>query len=88
MAKEPIIFYVSNYLTRQDLEADIKSRAGVDSKKNEEAEHEIRGTKKELKQKRLSDQTTIWGIKCISSYGSTQKDLRDKLKKRGKIWKE
>ena len=84
---EPVIFYTSNYETRADLEAHIKSKVGQDMVKNKDAGIEIRGTKKELKKLSLSDSCTVWGCKVVSTYGSTEKDLKEKLEKKGKEWK-
>lgn len=87
MPKEKTTFWVSNYSTRYALESDIKSSVGTDTQKNKEANIEVCGTKKQLKQLRLNDTCTIWGIKVVSSDGSTQKDLKLKLEANGKTWK-
>ena len=83
----PIIFTAKNYLTRQDLESHIISTVGSDSEKNKTASHEIRGTKSELEKLQLSDETAVWGVKCVMLYNSTEKQLKEKLLRQGKEWK-
>ena len=80
-------FLASNFLNRHDLEDLIKSKCGVDIKKNEEAGHKVVGTKKQLKQFQLSDTTSIWGVKCVITDKTLQKSLIEKLAKKGKTWK-
>lgn len=81
------IIYITNFIGRVDLENYIKSEFGVSIPKNREAEVEIRGTKKQLKNFQLSDMTEIWGIKCKITDKTLQKSLIEKLLKKGKIWK-
>ena len=85
---EQIIIQANNFLNRSDLEDYIKAQYGTNPTKNKKVDVVIKGTKSELKKLHLSDQTVIWGIPCISSYGSTQATLKEKLQKAGKTWKE
>ena len=80
------IFYTTNYITRHDLESDIVSRLGT--KTDEENPHEIRGTKKQLKKFQLSDTSPIWNVRCVIIGKPLSKTLKEKLKEKGKEWKE
>ena len=74
----PIIFKASNYLVRSDCEAHIMSSVGSDIDKNKIAGHQITGTKEELGKLQLSDETSVWGVKCVIIDFSTEKGLREK----------
>ena len=71
---EPTIFLVTNYQTRQDLEADIKSSIG-------NGVGIIRGTRHALKQFSLSDQCRVFNCSVEATDISTSKILADKIKK-------
>jgi len=60
----PEIFLAKKYKTREGLENDIKVKVGIDIAKNKEGGHIIKGSHKDFKRLRLSETTTIYGVKC------------------------
>ena len=77
--------FAENFTTRQDLENYIKAKIGLNSLVNEQEGHLIKGTRKQLKKLNLSDTCVVWGVKVVSTQGSTEKDLKTK---KGDKWKE
>lgn len=54
-----------DYENRIELEKYIRAEIGDDMQKNKEANLSITGTRAELERLKLSDTTTMWGIKCV-----------------------
>lgn len=66
-------FFIKDYVKRSDLESDIAIQVGRDINANQQAGHEILGTREEMKKFGLSESTIVFGIKCIVSDGKTLK---------------
>ena len=56
-----MIIKAGDFQSRDDLERYIKAEIGITAIKSD---HLIRGTREELKQLRLSDTATVYGIMC------------------------
>lgn len=54
-----------DFRNRKDLERYVQAEMGVDVQANKDAAHIITGTREELAGLRLSDSTTLYGIKCV-----------------------
>ncbi len=55
------------YNNRAELEKFIRAEIGDDMQRNKEANLSITGTRAELERLKLSDQSMVWGIKCVIS---------------------
>ena len=73
-----VTFYAKDYNNRGDLEMDINSLVGQDSKDNKKDDHLIEGTRAELKKLSLDDRRTVFGIKCVATDLSTTQILKKK----------
>lgn len=69
-----------DFQTRQKLEDYIKAEFGMNMEQNRLAGHTIIGTRKELKQKSLSDLTTCYGVRCIITDTPTAEIVKQKPK--------
>lgn len=63
---------IKNFATRADLEKEILVLFGNDLIKNKDLKESIVGTTEELARFSLSDQTTVYGIKCEPSDAKDQ----------------
>jgi len=73
-------FKAKEYLNRNDLEKAIKSDIGINTEKNEMNGHLVEGTRAELKKLFLTDESSLWGIKCKITDTPTTKIINDKYK--------
>ena len=69
------------------MEDYISQKFGKDLR-DKSAEAEVVGTKKQLKQFSLSDINKIFGVPIVITDKPTNKQLKEKLEKTGKLWKE
>ena len=53
-----------NYKSRNELEKYIRAEIGDDMERNKEANLSITGTRAELERLKLSDRSTVFGIRC------------------------
>ncbi|HDY67221.1 MAG TPA: hypothetical protein ENH85_05460 [Candidatus Scalindua sp.] len=79
---EQQILLAADFLNRADLEDYIKAEVGINIIANQEAGSLIRGTKEELKKLQLSDQTNVFGIRCLITDFSTKQKLEGKIRKK------
>ena len=77
----PKEFLAKNYLNRNDLETAIRIDAGTDIETNRSAGNIIKGTREELKKLHLTDETSVFGCKCVITDEPTSKILEEKIKK-------
>jgi hypothetical protein len=77
---DPIKFLAKEYLSRDDLESAIKIKVGNSIYLNQDAGHSIEGTREELKKFNLSDETNIFGVKCIITDSPTLDIIANKIK--------
>lgn len=75
-----IILFAKDFQIREDLESYIRAEYGDDIEKNKALKIQIRGTREELRRLKLSDLTTVWGIKCVINDFPTAKEISDKNK--------
>lgn len=60
-----MIFESKQYRTRNNLERVIQAECGNNVQANRDLGHEIRGTSDDLKRLKLSDTSTVFGVKCV-----------------------
>lgn len=73
-------FIAKNYVSRDDLEKAVFAKIGTNINKNKEIEHQIIGTREELRNLLLDDTTNIWGVKCVITDIPTESLLAEKVK--------
>lgn len=71
-------FKANEYSNRVDLERAIKAEVGTNVEKNEMNGHLVEGTRKELKKLFLTDETSLWGVRCKITDSPTIQLLKDK----------
>lgn len=62
VAKKDVVFKAGDYLTRNDLENDVRNKIGLTIEPKEET---IQGTENDLKRLQLKHGSVYWGIKCV-----------------------
>lgn len=74
-------FKITDFTSREDLEAMIKSQVGADIRLNNDAGHTISGKRNDFKKFGLDDTCAIYGCKIIITDLSLKDILAEKIKK-------
>lgn len=75
-----MILKISDYKTREELEAKAKELEGSD-------DVTIEGTASELREFNLSGSTKVWGIRCVETDSEKKPEIEVQKPDRGEIYK-